>query len=70
MARLPGDTPAKHALNKYTRTKKCRRDQKLTWLKIIKIKVKLLDIDIELAIERTQNIEQWRSQIERLMKMS
>ena len=46
-----------------TRAKKFRRSQKLTWLEQLEREIKLLDIDLEQAIEQTQNREQWRGQM-------
>ena len=69
--RLPDDASAKLALNEFrnSRAKKFRKGQ-LTWLKKIERDVRLLGIDLEQAIEQTQNREQWRSQIERFINMS
>ena len=70
--RLPDDASAKLALNEFrnSRAKKFRKGQTLTWLKKIERDVRFLEIDLEQAIEQTQNREQWRGQIERLINMS
>ena len=70
--RLPDDASAKLALNEFrnSRAKKFRKGQTLTWLKKIERDVRFLEIDLEQAIEQTQNREQWRGQIKRLINMS
>ena len=72
IARLPDDAPAKLALNEFRNTKatKFRKGQKLTWLKQTEKEIRLLDFDLEQAIEQTQNREQWQGQIERIMRVN
>ena len=70
MPRLSDDGLDKLALNEFgnTKAKKFKEVQKLTWLKQDEREVRLLDIDLEQAIEQSQNRKQWRGQIECLMK--
>ena len=70
MARLPDNAPAKLALDEFrnTKTKKRRGGQKLTWLKQVEREVKPLGIDIEQALEQSQNRKYWRGQIERITR--
>ena len=46
------------------------KGQNLTWLKQIEKEIKLLDLDLEQAIEQAQNRELWQGQIERIMHMN
>ena len=66
MAKLPDDVSAKLALNKFknNRAKKLEKRQKRTQFKPIEKNVNLRYIDLEQAIEQTQNRKQWRGQIE------
>ena len=52
------------------KSKKVERGQKLTWLKQIEREIKLLDFDLEQAIEQAQNREHWQGQIERIMHLN
>ena len=69
MGRLP-DNAVKLALDEFrnTKTKKRRGGQKLTRLKQVETEVKPLGIDIEQALEQSQNRKYWRGQIERITR--
>ena len=68
IARLPENAPAKQAVSEFrnTKTKKLRGGQKLTWFKLVENDLKTLNINIEQALEQSQNREKWRNQIEQI----